>query len=418
MDINMVKSNGINLTDEEILILNNLTYLFEKLPSSKINDLTSKRLPVKDLIKESSFQTVRKKQETTIWDGGISGKEWADMIDEINNNPKFDEIIVGGVSSKNNGVGAIYFTDRDEKNAIVVFGGTGDKEWLDNFEGGYLSDTKAQKEALEWFEKLTNRKGEKFEYITLSGHSKGGNKAKYITIKSDNVDRCLSFNGQGFSPKFIRENKTAILKNRGKITSYSLDKDFVNVLLFDIGEKKFYIKGHGVDNFIQNHTSNSFLNKDMKFDFGNQDKTMKEIHNFITIFINTVSDVQIKVVLDYLGNIFNLALGEHNTKAAIAYALNPANAQAAAIFLTYALRYQELSDVDIVAIIKYLLSDIKLLRDPLSVIFDAFLYLFSDNETVMLAAHGIRTAALFGIEKEHTDFFDKVVYIATHINIW
>ncbi|HHT97502.1 MAG TPA: DUF2974 domain-containing protein [Clostridiales bacterium] len=72
--------------------------------------------------------------------------------------------------------------------AIVAFKGTsGGLEWLDNVEGFNLSDTRAQKEALDFIEGL------KFSNVTVTGHSKGGNKAMYVATLSDKVTRCLSY---------------------------------------------------------------------------------------------------------------------------------------------------------------------------------------------------------------------------------
>lgn len=39
---------------------------------------------------------------------------------------------------------------------------------------------------------------ESYDSITVTGHSKGGNKAQYVTVLSDKVDRCISMDGQGF----------------------------------------------------------------------------------------------------------------------------------------------------------------------------------------------------------------------------
>ena len=39
--------------------------------------------------------------------------------------------------------------------------------------------------------------------ITVTGHFKGGNKAQYVTIVTDRIGRCVSFDGQGFSKEFL-----------------------------------------------------------------------------------------------------------------------------------------------------------------------------------------------------------------------
>ncbi len=142
----------------------------------------------------------------------------------------------------------------------IAFKGTGNGEWIDNGEGlsgipeenTYISyeDNGAtlyrkialkdfasdqQVEALNKFnEVLTKNKWGKDNKITVSGHSKGANKAQFITINSDLVDECLSFNGQGFSPEAIKQFKMkfgdAFDERRNKIISISSENDYVNVL--------------------------------------------------------------------------------------------------------------------------------------------------------------------------------------------
>ena len=41
--------------------------------------------------------------------------------------------------------------------------------------------------------------------LTVTGHSKGANKAMYTTIMCNNVTRCVSFDGQGFSKEFLSD---------------------------------------------------------------------------------------------------------------------------------------------------------------------------------------------------------------------
>lgn len=140
----------------------------------------------------------------------------------------------------------------------VVFKGTGCGEWIDNGKGlsgipeentyvyynnkepyhrtiknDYATDQ--QVEALNLFRRLVAEKGLCSNTdITVSGHSKGGNKAQFITICSDLVDECFSFNGQGFSPEAINLFKKKFdpeFSNRcAKIKNISACNDYVNVL--------------------------------------------------------------------------------------------------------------------------------------------------------------------------------------------
>ncbi len=142
----------------------------------------------------------------------------------------------------------------------VVFRGTGRGEWIDNGEGlsgisednvyhTYKQDgtilssvtvnmdfaTDQQVEALNWFRMIAAQNNwDDRTRITVSGHSKGGNKAQFVTMHSTLVKECFSFDGQGFSPEALASMKQTLGKafdaNRRRIISLSGNNDYVNVL--------------------------------------------------------------------------------------------------------------------------------------------------------------------------------------------
>jgi len=65
-------------------------------------------------------------------------------------------------------------------------------DWFDNFLGLFMTDTKRQQEMLEYINSLP------YDFITLVGHSKGGNYAQYIAALCDKVVYSVSMDGQGF----------------------------------------------------------------------------------------------------------------------------------------------------------------------------------------------------------------------------
>ncbi len=154
----------------------------------------------------------------------------------------------------------------------VVFKGTGKGEWQDNGEGlsgqpaqntyiyynkagepvkkEIINDfaTKRQAEALNCFNRLSAKHGwSELSGITVSGHSKGGNKAQFITINSPLPDICITFNGQGFSPEAIKMFKNKYLdeyyKRIKKISNISADNDYINVLGKSVvpNQNNFYV---------------------------------------------------------------------------------------------------------------------------------------------------------------------------------
>ncbi len=166
---------------------------------------------------------------------------------------------------------------------FVIFCGTGKGEWIDNGEGlsgipqknvyitygengniisrttvhnDYATDQ--QVESLNWFNMIAARNGwNKNTDITVTGHSKGGNKAQFITLHSELVKTCLSFDGQGFSPEaeaaFEKRYQNEFNERIQKIYSLSADNDYVNVLGESIApeEQKYYFESFVGFHFLE-----------------------------------------------------------------------------------------------------------------------------------------------------------------------
>lgn len=179
------------------------------------------------------------------------------------NDPTLASSVIGNIAidynGKKGGMKACTFTD-ETGTVHVIFAGTGAGEWIDNGEGlsgvpeynlyekyddmgnllytapirkDYATDQ--QVEALNWFNRTCGKNGwGKNTRMIVSGHSKGGNKAQFVTINDHRVFMCISFDGQGFSPEaaalFKERYGGAFEERRKKIHSFSADNDFVNVL--------------------------------------------------------------------------------------------------------------------------------------------------------------------------------------------
>lgn len=173
--------------------------------------------------------------------------------------PHLAVVTIGDLTRSVNGLSACSLTKPDGS-ISVVFRGTGYGEWIDNGEGlsgipeenNYLTfgddgtvtglytvnkdyATDQQVEALNWFRGVAAKNGwDDTTDLTLSGHSKGGNKAQFVTVHSPFVRRCFSFDGQGFSPEALTALSYRIGasfdERRRRIYSLSADNDYVNVL--------------------------------------------------------------------------------------------------------------------------------------------------------------------------------------------
>ncbi len=137
------------------------------------------------------------------------------------------------------GFRSVCFMDSN-RNAYVIYRGTcGDKEWADNAHGMLQADTVQQKYALKYAVHI--KENFNLTSLTVAGHSKGGNKARYVAIVApDNyVDRCISVDGQGFSPAFVKKYEDNISR-RKNIILLAEHRDFVNCLGINPGETVFY----------------------------------------------------------------------------------------------------------------------------------------------------------------------------------
>lgn len=204
------------------------------------------------------------------WWKGIGDRTYlTDIIDEweqTNNNwfPENDSAsqdLIRAVKS-NDSLGYLEFrqaTDVDGKysdspiltlendgKAIVIFRGTeGMAELLDNGQGLYETDTNAQQHAMDYINMLHDEYG--YESISVSGHSKGGNKAMYVALLSEYVTDCTAFDAQGFSQAFTEKYKSQIASRSERITLYMPDKSQVGALLYPVAGKTVYTSTDGLD---------------------------------------------------------------------------------------------------------------------------------------------------------------------------
>ena len=214
------------LTQEQLLLLNNLMYY----------DAPKDAVTVADIANYAKHNT-----NTAKLSGGFEKHpdQMVEIADAILSDEKLSSLRVVGSTNKNN-VSAKCFVDPDTHEATIAIRGTGGSydAWKDNVVGGYETDTECQKT----IDSFVKEMGNKYDDITITGHSKGGNLAQYATVKNgDEIDRCVSFDGQGFNKDFIEANKDAIEANKDKIVSVNAYNDYVNILLHPIAGKTVYL---------------------------------------------------------------------------------------------------------------------------------------------------------------------------------
>ena len=322
----------MELTDEELCMLEQICYLdavvAEAAGAPAYTGITDRDagLTLEEILTEfdgDALSALRMQGDSEVGRSCISGKEWADILQYVKES-RLKDLVVRDTLSGEDGVSlAVTYeqpgrTDR----AIVAFKGTtGGGEWADNIEGMNASDTPAQREALLYIEE------QPYEHLTVTGHSKGANKAMYAALLSPRADRCVAFDGQGFSGEFIDRYGAEIRERAGRIRNYSLETDFVHILLYPVpGSRQFFCRGFGVENTKQNHSPNSFFQMDGEGNLmtgtdglpvivtaaGGQNlrenPSMTVLHRFSSFLMNNASDEDRVEIVGYLKAVVPLAL--------------------------------------------------------------------------------------------------------------
>ncbi len=377
----------MDLADSDLLMLVNLTYLNKDTFAlvKGLNPISSYR-SVSDYLTsfdENALMVLEEKGDTIVTGGECSGSELAAMIRYMKGNEAFQKLMITGAPvNKNNHTMALCFEVLNQpKNAIITFYSTLDPdEWKDNAQGFYQADTISQREALRYIESLA------YYSLTVVGHSKGGNKAQYVTILSDKVIRGVSFDSQGFSHEFVDKYALAIAQNANKIKNYSLSTDFVHPLLFPIpGAIQLYVDGGtDVKSMVEHHSPNAFYVYYVDSDgltqivctkegiaylpMTNEDVNVKIIHNFSNFIQDSSNKTDKKLLGDFVGDLlyiqFNSSLSDDQRQKDLLRRLLHNPKEAATLFasiLKYIETYQ-LKSIEIPPLLQALgLNDLKLI---------------------------------------------------------
>lgn len=192
------------LSNDEFILLDELIYLeWDAYDDESVEEL------VLDILKDDNLKILMDKMSNCVVSS--TKEEWERTLEQILTKPNLPKLVIINVENHKSGMRTAAFKDSDE-NVIVVFRGTTTiKEWDDNGQGAYEYDTEQQIYALNYVNSIDSDK------IIVTGHSKGGNKAQYTTVRSPKVIKCVSINGQGFSNEFINKYKKLIDGNKEKL---------------------------------------------------------------------------------------------------------------------------------------------------------------------------------------------------------
>lgn len=187
-------------------------------------------------------------------EGGMHYEEYC-ILKEAATTSEIGEMVIGNQShllGYDSGTNACTFSDL-AGSTYVVYRGTADGEWFDNGLGMTSESTLQQERALSYFEEVVEREQiSSMDRLIVSGHSKGGNKAQFVTMNTKYdalLDVCYSIDGQGFSEEAMLSfyRKWGVLQYREraqKMIGICGENDYVSSMLNCIipPENRYYIK--------------------------------------------------------------------------------------------------------------------------------------------------------------------------------
>lgn len=296
------------MTETQILMLNNLIY------DPVFTEEGAKAFSVGELLTFVDTGAYEKQ-------GGVSGpattkEEWENLLSLASEDEELCALRI--VEQKNDpatGAKMLCFYSEKEGEAIVVFAGTGYNEWRDDLIAGAKTDTKQQLDALEWFDSLP------YEKITVSGHSKGGNKAMYVAVCSEKEPDCFAFDGEGFSREFCEKYEEKIRQRKDNIVLYANYRDFVSCLLYPIAGTIIFLENDGGIaqdelGFGGYHCPDTlFLHKDGQIFYelakeGDREPAIELLQEFTIYFMEKAPKAERVQLLSFLGDMMQRLMGK------------------------------------------------------------------------------------------------------------
>ena len=126
-------------------------------------------------------------------------------------------------------------------------------------------ETRQQAQAAEFANDMYQKYGNKYDAYYMAGHSLGGNLAEHAAVfapEGMNIQRCVSFDGPGFSNDYIIKNSDRIAARKGVIDHYQYS--LVGSLLFPLpGTDFMVIDAHSEpgDGYFARHSLTSIIFK-------------------------------------------------------------------------------------------------------------------------------------------------------------
>jgi hypothetical protein len=290
-------------------------------------------------------------------------EEYRQIADAIRNDPVLMDLMIVCVytdtSEKGGGCRFAVFACSRTNEAVVAFEGTemvpGSPQWKDNFASANVSDSIHQLKALLWYRAVYAHYHLETRRVVLTGHSKGGNKAKYITILDETPDACLSFNSEGFSDRFFAKYEKEIRERQKKIENHIVNYDYVSLLLNDTGSETYYLGyNYGSGGFAETHMANTFLRFDeegkphMDPDENGRPPEMQAFDAFCNSFLRSLDNERRTSTLKTMNRVLDAVLSLNRSmtmsetlNAILEIAKKESDRRNTAYFMAYMIRYEQ-----------------------------------------------------------------------------
>jgi len=274
----------------------------------------------------------------------------------VERNEEFGNYTIVNSVERVSGEVAPIVTFANGNDAVVAFWGTtGPDEWYDNVMAGHTSieGSEFQNVALKYINETSLR----YDNITVTGHSKGGNKAQYVALMNDAVDRCVAFDGQGFSKAFIDEHADLIKSRQDIITLISSDHDIVNALLYEVAGTLIYVDSSEVPrdyltNFFYYHKPDILLDENgnlYNYD-GVEPASIVKFVNQYSEYMSSIEDEDTrKKVFAFVAEMAKIGLNDNDSERfdkIFAELLSFENTEAIAGFLAYTFEFAESNNLE------------------------------------------------------------------------
>lgn len=343
----------------------------------------------------------------------MTGAEWAATIRAIKADPALRNLRCGNLDDYHEkGSKAACFLSSDGSEAYVVFKGTGENEWPDNFAGLNQASTPQQQAAASYVNYVHSRYPK--ASIVTSGHSKGGNKAQYAAIMCPFVVGCVAFDAQGFGLGFMETYADRIRERKHLITAYNQSGDFARPLMFSIAGTTCYLDGlNSTGDFAKNHALITLFVRDSEGNLvlastdGAQSDLSREIGEFTHYLLNTASWSDLNRLSSFLQRLAPLFLSGSEEDAAAAWDMlfDPDNAETLGVLVAYLSEYGDMNGL-FDALTGLIPRELVILMTVLAGSFSV------SRIFAALVAAGI-SAAFIALLLTHGDWLSKVIEVAS-----